>query len=98
MSKPAGHGICTYAGWQKQSVKLVEMDLQNDEQVERAVVESNVFALASHQFWGIWALLQARYSPIEFDYMGYVNLRWSEYYRRKEEFLCDVDAYFGSHT
>ena len=72
--------------------------LQSKEQVEKAVVESNAFALASHQFWGIWALLQARYSPIEFDYMGYVTLRWSEFHRRKDEFLSDVDAYFKSQA
>ena len=45
-------------------------------------------ALASHQFWGIWSVLQARYSPIDFDYMSYSGLRWQEYFRRKEEFLA----------
>lgn len=64
--------------------------LQSDEEVEAAVAEGNFFALVSHQFWGIWALIQARYSPIDFDYFGYSKLRWDEYYRRKEEFLRDV--------
>jgi hypothetical protein len=38
-------------------------------------VEANAFALASHQYWGVWALIQARYSPIDFDYLGCVAAR-----------------------
>lgn len=70
---------------------------QEEAQVQKAVIEANVFALASHQFWGSWALLQAKFSPIEFDYMEYSNLRWSEYLRRKEEFLADVDNFCSKH-
>ena len=36
------------------------MAAQDDAEVERAVTEANVFALASHQYWGTWALLQVR--------------------------------------
>ncbi len=61
--------------------------LQSDEEVERAVAEANVFALASHQFWGVWAFFQAAYSAIDFDYLAYADLRWSEFRRRKEDFL-----------
>jgi ethanolamine kinase len=38
-------------------------------------VEANAFALASHQYWGVWALIQARYSPIDFDYLGWAAAR-----------------------
>lgn len=58
-----------------------------EEALQKAAVEANAFALASHQYWGVWALIQARYSPIDFDYLEYSGLRWAEYYRRKEEFL-----------
>ncbi len=34
---------------------------QDEAEVDRAVTEANVFALASHQYWGTWALLQVRY-------------------------------------
>ncbi|KAK9812640.1 hypothetical protein WJX72_001170 [[Myrmecia] bisecta] len=61
--------------------------------VQQLAVEANVFALASHQYWGVWAILQSRYSPIDFDYMGYSQLRWSEYYRRKAEFLADLGRF-----
>lgn len=101
--------------------------------------EANVFALASHIYWGVWAVVQARatararlgwalgvgraaslplldlqapvrmhdtqrplphaqqarYSPIEFDYMGYHHLRFAEMRRRKGEFLAQAATAFG---
>lgn len=60
--------------------------------MERCVAEANVYALAAHQFWGAWALLQARWSKIEFDYLQYSQLRWSEYRRRRHEFLAGAAA------
>ncbi|MEW5314878.1 MAG: hypothetical protein WDW38_006341 [Sanguina aurantia] len=50
-------------------------------------MEADLFALVSHAYWGIWSFIQARYSPIDFDYLSYSALRWSEYLRRKEEFM-----------
>lgn len=55
--------------------------------VQRAVAEANVFALAAHQYWGTWSIMQARWSKIEFNYLEYAKLRWNEYYERKDEFL-----------
>ena len=72
--------------------------LQDEASVRKAVVEANAFALASHQFWGVWAILQAKYSPIDFDYMEYSALRWGEYHKRKTEFLGDVEAFLGQHS
>ena len=31
---------------------------QSDEDVAAAAAEANFFALVSHQYWGIWALIQ----------------------------------------
>ncbi|XP_072418387.1 ethanolamine kinase 1 isoform X1 [Chiloscyllium punctatum] len=41
-----------------------------DEEIEVLYLQVNVFALASHFFWGLWALIQARYSTIDFDFLG----------------------------
>ncbi len=62
--------------------------VQGEEEVAAAVAEANLFALASHQFWGVWAFFQAAYSAIDFDYLAYADLRWSEYRHRKAEFLA----------
>jgi ethanolamine kinase len=39
--------------------------------------------------------VQARYSPIDFDYMGYHHLRYNEYLRRRDEFLEQAARVFG---
>jgi ethanolamine kinase len=36
-------------------------------------------------FWGIWALIQAQISDIDFDYANYAELRLSEYWSWKAE-------------
>ena len=65
---------------------------QSDEDVAGAAAEANFFALVSHQYWGIWSLIQARHSPIDFDYFRYSRLRWDEYHRRKAEFMAGLEA------
>jgi len=49
--------------------------------------EVNKFALAAHFLWGLWGLIQAQLSDIDFDYLSYAKLRFNEYYNRKDEFL-----------
>lgn len=55
----------------------------SEEQVESVLHEVAIFTLAAHFFWGLWALSQAHFSDIPFDYMGYAVLRFAEYDRRK---------------
>ncbi|XP_022755119.1 probable ethanolamine kinase isoform X1 [Durio zibethinus] len=55
---------------------------END--LEALYVETNTFMLASHLYWALWALIQARMSPIDFDYLGYFFLRYNEYQRQKK--------------
>ncbi|KAL1275804.1 hypothetical protein QQF64_035427 [Cirrhinus molitorella] len=52
-------------------------------EVEVLYVQVNRFALASHFFWGLWALIQAQYSTIDFDFLGYAVLRFSQYFKMK---------------
>ena len=66
--------------------------MQSKADIHKAVVEANAFALVAHQYWGVWALIQARYSPIDFDYLSYSSLRWKEYHKRKAEFIGDAEA------
>ena len=62
----------------------------SEKDIKKAVADANVHALASHQYWGTWAIMQACWSSIDFDYMGYAALRWGEYKRRKDEFLTQA--------
>ncbi|KHG30539.1 putative ethanolamine kinase A [Gossypium arboreum] len=49
-------------------------------------IETNTFMLASHLYWALWALIQAKMSAIDFDYLGYFFLRYNQY--KKEEQMC----------
>lgn len=57
---------------------------------DRLYKEVNGFSLASHFYWGLWALIQAMISDIDFDYMDYAVLRFNEYYKRKPEVLASL--------
>nr|CAH7756816.1 unnamed protein product [Callosobruchus chinensis] len=56
-------------------------------QIERLFVQVNKFALLSHIFWGVWALIQAEHSYINFDYIQYAHVRFSEYFAKKDTLL-----------
>jgi thiamine kinase-like enzyme len=47
------------------------------------VVEGDAYALAAHLWWSAWALVQARVSPIEFDYGAYAASRFAEFRARE---------------
>ncbi|PSC74786.1 Replication A 70 kDa DNA-binding subunit isoform A [Micractinium conductrix] len=55
------------ATWQRVVTRLC-VSQQDEAHVQRCVAEANVYALAAHQYWGTWSLLQARWSFIDFDY------------------------------
>uniref|UniRef100_A0A8B9KVR7 ethanolamine kinase n=1 Tax=Astyanax mexicanus TaxID=7994 RepID=A0A8B9KVR7_ASTMX len=52
---------------------------------EDMLVEVNRFALASHFFWGLWSIIQARISTIEFGYLDYAMARFDSYFELKKE-------------
>ena len=70
----------------------------SDAELDLLMAEANVFALTSHVYWGVWALIQARYSPIEFDYLKYSSMRWAEYWRRKDEFVGAARGMFSAES
>ena len=49
--------------------------------------EVTLMMLGSHLQWGLWAVLQASESDIEFCYLSYAEARLGEYYRIKGEIL-----------
>ena len=36
---------------------------EQEEQLQRLQLEAEAFSLASHLYWGVWALLQVRFHP-----------------------------------
>ncbi|XP_018408390.1 PREDICTED: choline kinase alpha [Nanorana parkeri] len=63
-------------------------NLSNEERskIENAMLtEINRFALASHFFWGLWSIVQAKISSIEFGYMEYAMARFDAYFLQKKK-------------
>ncbi|KAI5623824.1 choline/ethanolamine kinase isoform X1 [Silurus asotus] len=58
----------------------------NQAKMEQMIIEANRFALASHFFWGLWSIIQARISKIEFGYMDYALHRFDSYFKQKKLF------------
>eukprot|EP00475_Leptophrys_vorax_P005394 TRINITY_DN13269_c0_g1_i2.p3 TRINITY_DN13269_c0_g1~~TRINITY_DN13269_c0_g1_i2.p3 ORF type:complete len:435 (-),score=127.98 TRINITY_DN13269_c0_g1_i2:3931-5235(-) len=57
------------------------------EEIDALYEEVRPWALVSHLFWGIWAVVQAKYSPIEFDFINYSKLRITGFHQHKPRFL-----------
>ncbi|KAK6124597.1 hypothetical protein DH2020_041660 [Rehmannia glutinosa] len=67
----------------------------SDENLEAIYAETNAYMLASHLYWALWALIQAKMSPIDFDYLGYFFLRYNEYKKQKEKCFLLAQVYFS---
>ncbi|XP_072128740.1 choline kinase alpha isoform X2 [Mobula birostris] len=74
-------------------IRAYNAELQNDFEVmdekqiakmeEQLLEEVNRYALASHFFWGLWSIIQARISTIEFGYLEYAIARFETYFEQK---------------
>ncbi|PVZ99696.1 hypothetical protein BB558_004275 [Smittium angustum] len=53
-------------------------------ELDKVIFEVDVFSLASSLYWGLWSLLQAFLSDLEFDYMSYGKLRFERYFSEKK--------------
>ncbi|KAG5243292.1 choline/ethanolamine kinase family protein [Salix suchowensis] len=67
----------------------------SDKDLEAIFIEANTYMLVSHLFWALWALIQARMSPIDFDYLGYFFLRYNEFKRQKEKACSLARSYLS---
>uniref|UniRef100_A0A3Q3XJR8 ethanolamine kinase n=1 Tax=Mola mola TaxID=94237 RepID=A0A3Q3XJR8_MOLML len=56
-------------------------------EVSQLYVQVCKFSLASNFFWGLWAILQSRFSLIDFNFERYAVARLSYYFEKKEEYF-----------
>ncbi|XP_074586529.1 putative ethanolamine kinase [Curcuma longa] len=66
--------------------------------LEALFVETNTFRLASHIYWALWGLIQAKASPIDFDYLVYFFKRFNEYKKQKETCFSLAGKYLYSSS
>ncbi|KAK6482522.1 choline/ethanolamine kinase [Huso huso] len=67
----------------------IKGDVERDDRAkieEEMIIETNRFALASHFLWGLWSIIQAKLSTIEFGYMDYAHSRFDAYFKQKKLF------------
>ncbi|KAK3354116.1 kinase-like domain-containing protein [Neurospora tetraspora] len=60
-------------------------DFDEAAEVDRLLNEVDVFRGLPGFYWGIWALIQATISQIDFDYASYAETRLGEYWAWREE-------------
>ncbi|KAG5178553.1 choline/ethanolamine kinase [Tribonema minus] len=48
---------------------------------------ANRYTLVSHLFWEVWAIIQAKHSVVDFDYLGYALLRQGGFEAHCREFM-----------
>ncbi|KAH7848253.1 hypothetical protein Vadar_000139 [Vaccinium darrowii] len=70
-------------------------DEVSDEDLEALYIETNTYMLASHLYWALWALIQAKMSPIDFDYLSYFFLRYDEYKKQKASCFSLAKSYLS---
>ena len=63
--------------------------------VDAAMMEVIVYRLVSHLFWGLWSVIQAHTSEIDFDYRGYAQRRGDKYWEDKDDTLSKFLASRG---
>ncbi|KAL6718114.1 hypothetical protein ACLMJK_004201 [Lecanora helva] len=61
------------------------LESSNDELVPRLIAEIDSFRGVPGLYWGIWALIQATISQIDFDYASYAETRLGEYWAWRAE-------------
>ncbi|XP_047312422.1 probable ethanolamine kinase isoform X2 [Impatiens glandulifera] len=77
-------------------LKAEKPDEVSEESLEALYVETNTYKLISHLYWALWALIQAKMSPIDFDYLGYFFLRYNEYKKQKPDAILMAKSYLSS--
>lgn len=77
------HFIRSYLAEQR---KHSDMTVDQTQIEEDMIIEANRYALASHFLWGLWSIIQAKISKIEFGYMDYAQCRFDAYFKQKKLF------------
>eukprot|EP00668_Euglena_longa_P003026 GGOE01003536.1.p1 GENE.GGOE01003536.1~~GGOE01003536.1.p1 ORF type:complete len:394 (+),score=105.51 GGOE01003536.1:39-1184(+) len=86
------HFIKVYVGQAVTSGQLPAFASEADEAAFRQELLRWVqrFCLASHLFWGFWSIIQARHSPIDFDFLNYGRTRFVGYFYCKGLYARDL--------
>ncbi|OQR98358.1 ethanolamine kinase [Thraustotheca clavata] len=59
---------------------------QLDEFLSHLYESGNLYALSAHMFWGLWAIVQADNSTIDFDFLDYARMRFEAFEMQLDQF------------
>ncbi len=60
-------------------------DVDSADEVDKLIREVDLYRGVPGFYWGIWALIQATISEIDFDYASYAEVRLGEYWAWRAE-------------
>uniref|UniRef100_A0A671YA95 Ethanolamine kinase n=1 Tax=Sparus aurata TaxID=8175 RepID=A0A671YA95_SPAAU len=78
--------LCFIRAYLAEQKKHSNITMDQTQTEEDLIIEANRFALASHFLWGLWSIIQAKISKIEFGYMDYAQCRFDAYFKQKKLF------------
>ena len=58
-----------------------------DDMIAEILEQVRLFSIASDSYWGLWALIQQRYSTISFEYLAYAMRRFARF---SEEYVATM--------
>eukprot|EP00002_Diphylleia_rotans_P010660 TRINITY_DN211_c0_g1_i1.p1 TRINITY_DN211_c0_g1~~TRINITY_DN211_c0_g1_i1.p1 ORF type:complete len:360 (+),score=68.47 TRINITY_DN211_c0_g1_i1:48-1127(+) len=87
---------CDWTLYPKEDARLIFItaylsalgDEPTEDQIRSLHREACSFSLASHLYWGLWGIVQAKNSMVDFDYLAYSRGRFDGYWLMKDEFLA----------
>ena len=68
-----------------------------ESEAEHLYHEANQWSLVSHLLWGVWGLLQATHSSIDFDFIEYSNKRLGFYFDNRDAFVASGSEAFKEY-
>ena len=77
-------------------VLMRRIDEPSEKELNRVCTEVTKFKLAAHFYWGLWALIQANLSDIDFDYMGYAVKVSLKHDIEKLALMLDGNRFYAS--
>lgn len=75
----------TRSYYSKLDVETPNHDINIEEEAQILFEEVDIFRGVPGLYWGIWALIQATISQIDFDYAAYAEIRLGEYWAWQAE-------------
>ena len=66
---------------------LNQEEININDKINEMIEDIKWFDLASNYYWGVWSLIQAALSTIDFNYNEYANLRFKRYFFIKNRLL-----------